>query len=42
MPIYHLVEYSLNYMTTSGTLWQFFRDESTLNNNVVVVDFNWE
>ena len=28
MPMYNLVEYSYNYSDTSGSLWQFKRDES--------------
>ena len=27
MPIYNLIEYSDNYFDTSGSLWQFKRDE---------------
>ena len=27
MPMYNLVEYSDNYFDTSGSLWQFKRDE---------------
>ena len=27
MPIYNLIEYSDNYAKTSGSLWQYFRDE---------------
>ena len=27
MPIYNLIEYSENYSDTSGSLWQFRRDE---------------
>ena len=34
MPMYNLIEYSDNYSNTSGSLWQFTRDESPLNNNV--------
>ena len=44
MPLYNLLEYSKNYSTTSGSLWNYYRDELTndetnddnnLNNNVV-------
>ena len=31
MPMYNLIEYSDNYSDTSGSLWQFKRDE--LNDN---------
>ena len=33
MPMYNLIEYSNNYSDTSGSLWQFKRDESPLTNN---------
>ena len=32
MPMYNLIEYSDNYAKTSGSLWQYFRDEP--NDNV--------
>ena len=32
-PMYNLIEYSDNYSDTSGTLWQFKRDEVPANNN---------
>ena len=32
MPMYHLIEYSDNYSDTSGSLWQFKRDEQNMNN----------
>ena len=32
MPIYNLIEYSGNYSDTSGSLWQFKRDEVLSNN----------
>ena len=28
MPMYNLIEYSDNYAKTSGSLWQYYRDES--------------
>ena len=31
MPMYNLIEYSDNYSDTSGTLWQFKRDETIDN-----------
>ena len=34
MPMYNLIEYSDNYSDTSGTLWQFKRDEITNNADV--------
>ena len=27
MPMYNVIEYSNNYAKTSGSLWQYFRDE---------------
>ena len=32
MPLYNLIEYSDNYSDTSGSLWQFKRDEVPANN----------
>ena len=32
MPMYNLIQYSDNYSKTSGTLWQYYRDER--NNNL--------
>ena len=31
MPMYNLIEYSDDYSKTSGSLWQYYRDESTDN-----------
>ena len=31
MPIYNLIEYSDNYAKTSGSLWQYFRDDPNDN-----------
>ena len=31
MPMYHLLEYSKNYKKTTGSLWNYYRDE--LNSN---------
>ena len=36
MPMYNLIEYSNNYSDTSGSLWQFKRDEKSINNGVPV------
>ena len=38
MPIYNLSEYSDNYSGTSGSLWQFKRDEVPANNADLSVD----
>ena len=34
MPMYNLIEYSGNYSDTSGSLWDFKRDETVDNTNV--------
>ena len=33
MPVYNLIEYSDNYEDSSGSLYQFKRDESPMNDN---------
>ena len=35
MPMYNLIEYSDNYSDTSGSLWQFKRDEIIGNINLM-------
>ena len=39
MPIYNLLEYSYNYSKTSRSLWQYYSDESVLDDNDVNIDF---
>ena len=39
MPVYNLIEYSDNYSDTSGSLWNFKRDE-IINNADVTNDDN--
>ena len=39
MPMYNLMEYSYAYSKTSGSLWQYYRDEPALDNNGNVIDF---
>ena len=39
MSMYSLIEHSDNYLKTSGSLWQYYRDESSLDNNDYVSDF---
>ena len=39
MPMYNLIEYSVNYSSTSGSLWHFGRDER-INNADVANDEN--
>ena len=36
MPMYNLIEYSVNYSDTSGSLWQFKRDEIEVNVDLTV------
>ena len=31
MPMYNLIEYSNNYSKTSGTLWQYYKDDQNDN-----------
>ena len=40
MPMYNLIEYSDNYSKTSGSLWQYCKEISAINNNGAIVDFN--
>ena len=39
MPTYNLIEYSDAYWKTSGSLWQYYRDEQALNDHGNVIDF---
>ena len=38
MPMYNLIEYSDNYLDTSGSFWQFKRDEVPANNADLTID----
>ena len=38
MPLYNLIEYSDIYSKTSGSLWQYHRDEEALNNADNIID----
>ena len=40
MSMYNLIEYSNNYLKTSGSLWQYCRDIPAVNDNGNIVDFN--
>ena len=42
MPMYNLIEYSDNHSDTSGSLWQFKRDEQPINNNGAFIDITVE
>ena len=39
MPMYNLIEYSDNYAKTSGSLWQYYKDISAVDNNNAIVNF---
>ena len=39
MPIYNLIEFCDAYSKTSGSLWQYYRDEPALNANDEIIDF---
>ena len=40
MPMYNLIEHSLDYAKTSGSLWKYSKDVLAVNNNGVITDFN--
>ena len=42
MPMYNLIEYSDNYSDTSGSLWQFKRDEQPIDNNGAFINITAE
>ena len=37
IPVYNLIEYSNNYSKSSGSLWQYYRDEPALNDDGTVI-----
>ena len=39
IPLYNLKEYSDNYSKTFGSLYQYYREESFLDNNGDIADF---
>ena len=39
MSMYNLIEYSDNYSKTTGSLWQYYRDEPFLDANGNIADF---
>ena len=39
MPMYNFIEYNDNYSKTSGSLWQYYRDEPALDNAGTLVNF---
>ena len=40
MLMYNLIEYSDAYSKTSGSLWQYYRDEPALDDNDNIIDFH--
>ena len=38
MPIYNLIDYSDTFVETSGSLYQYYRDEPALNDNGNITD----
>ena len=40
MPMYNVIEYSNNYSKPSGSLWEYGKDISGVNNNGDIVNFN--
>ena len=38
--MYNLIEYSDAYSKTSGSLWQYYKDEPALDNNGNITDFS--
>ena len=39
MPTHDFIEYSNNYLQTSGSLWQYYRDEPSLDYNGNIAEF---
>ena len=39
MPMYNLRQYGNTYSKTSGSLWQYYRDEPDLEINRNIIDF---
>ena len=37
--MYNLIDYRDAYSKTSGSLWQYWRDEPALNNDGEIIDF---
>ena len=40
MPMYNLIEYSDNYLKTSGSLWQYCKEIPAVNNGGDIFNFN--
>ena len=39
MLTYNLLKYSENYSKTSGSLWQYYRDERNTDDAILIADF---
>ena len=39
MPMYNLIDNRDVYSKTSGSLWEYYRDEPALDNNNNIIDF---
>ena len=39
MPTHDFIEYNNNYLQTSRSLWQYYRDEPSLNYNGNIAEF---
>ena len=39
MPMFNLIEYSSAYWKTSGSLWQYYRDEPAIDDNNNIIGF---
>ena len=37
--MYNLIEYSNNYLETSGILWKYYRDEPVLTDSGIIANF---
>ena len=40
MNMYNLIEYTKNYLETSGSLWLYYRDQPVLGNNGKIINFS--
>ena len=40
MPMYNLIEYTVNYLKTSGSLWQYCKEVPAVNDNGIIFNFD--
>ena len=38
MPLHNLIEYCVHYLETSGSLWEYYRDEPFIDGNDNIID----